>query len=233
MPNSATPGGRSRRALLFDLDGTLVDSAPDLHASLNLLLAENGRAAVSLDDVRHIVGDGAAKMIERGFSLTGGAPTADALLGLLRRFLEIYEANLTRLTRPFPGVVQTLARLTADGARCAVCTNKLRGLSVRILEALDMMRFFEFVAGGDSTPARKPHPDHLLQTLGLMGAAPSHAAMIGDSRNDVAAARAAGIPVILVPYGYGAEPPQSLGADYILTRFNELPEILDRAVFAA
>ncbi|MBX6321927.1 MAG: phosphoglycolate phosphatase [Rhodospirillaceae bacterium] len=233
MPNPATHTGRARRAVLFDLDGTLVDSAPDLHASLNQLLAEHDRPAVTLADVRHIVGDGAAKMIERGFGLTGAPPTADALLGLLRRFLEIYEANLTRLTRPFPGVVQTLERLTAEGTLCGVCTNKLRGLSLRILEGLDMMRFFACVVGGDSTPARKPHPGHLLQTLGWMGSGPSHAAMVGDSRNDVAAARGAGIPVILVPWGYDAEPPHSLGADHVLTRFEELPDLLERAVFVA
>src|SRR6185295_10203517 len=116
----------------------------------------------------------------------------DEILGLLRRYLELYEANLTRLTRPYPGVVETLQRLTGVGVRCAVCTNKLSGLSRRILEELGLMRFFEFVAGGDSTPARKPHPDHLLHTLGWMGTGPAHAAMIGDSRNDVAAARAAG-----------------------------------------
>jgi phosphoglycolate phosphatase len=233
LPNSAANrSGRARAALLFDLDGTLVDSAPDLHDALNVLLSENEREPVSLDDIKQIVGDGAAKMIERGFAMTGRPPAADEILGLLRRYLEIYEANLTRLTRPFPGVVETLERLIDDGARCAVCTNKLSGISKRILDQLDLMRFFEFVAGGDSTPARKPHPDHLLHTLGWMETGPAHAAMIGDSRNDVAAARAAGIPVILVPYGYGTETPQSLGADRVLARFDELPAVLEQPPFA-
>jgi phosphoglycolate phosphatase len=226
------PSARARTALLFDLDGTLVDSAPDLHASLNQLLAERNRAEVSLGDIKHIVGDGAAKMIERGFALTGAPPEADQTLGLLRRYLEIYEANLTRLTRPFPGVVETLERLKDDGARCAVCTNKMSNLSTRILEDLGLMRFFEFVIGGDRTSARKPHPDHLLNTLGRMRIGPGHAAMIGDSRNDVAAAHAAGIPVAIVPYGYGAEPPHSLGADHVLNAFDELPEVLERPPFA-
>jgi phosphoglycolate phosphatase len=228
---SPTRAGQARTALLFDLDGTLVDSAPDLHASLNHLLTENGRPTVRLDDVRHMVGDGAAKMIERGFKLTGGLPPADQTLALLRRFLEIYSGTLTQLTHPFPGVVETLQALRARGARCAVCTNKLTELSRRILDDLGLSPFFEVLAGGDSTATRKPHPGHLLHALERMDMPVAEGVMIGDSYNDVAAARAAGMPVILVPYGYGTEPPEALGADHVLRRFAELPQVLQQAPF--
>lgn len=222
------PLGSGRNVLLFDLDGTLANTAPDLHATLNQLLDENARSPVALDVVKTIVGDGAAKMIERGYALTGARLDPAEAPALFARFLQIYEANLTRLTKPYPGVVETLEQLVAAGARCAVCTNKLHGLSERLLRGLDLIRFFEVVSGGDSAPMRKPHPGHLLHTLAEMGADPSQAVMIGDSRNDVAAAKGAGIPVVIVAYGYGADEPQSLAADLIIRRFEELPEALAR-----
>jgi phosphoglycolate phosphatase len=218
--------GNGRNVLLFDLDGTLVNSAPDLHATLNRILDENGRPPVALDVVKMIVGDGAAKMIERGYALTGARVDPAQAPALLERFVEIYEANLTQLTRPYPGVVETLEQLTAAGARCAVCSNKREGLSRKLLQGLDLLRFFEVVSGGDSAPTRKPHPGHLLHALAELGADPTQAVMVGDSRNDVAAAQGAGIPVIVVSYGYGAEKPQSLGADRIIRRFEELPAAL-------
>jgi phosphoglycolate phosphatase len=222
----SNPFGSGRNVLLFDLDGTLVNSAPDLHATLNQLLDENARPPVALDVVKAIVGDGAAKMIERGYALTGGRLDPAEAPALLARFLQVYEANLTRLTKPYPGVVETLEQLVAKGARCAVCSNKREGLSRLLLQGLDLLRFFEVVSGGDSAPTRKPHPGHLLHLLGEMGADPSQAVMIGDSRNDVSAAKGAGMPVVVVTYGYGAEKPQTLGADLMIRRFEELPAAL-------
>lgn len=221
------PGNR-RNVLLFDLDGTLVNSAPDLHATLNQLLDENGRPPVALEVVKMIVGDGAAKMIERGYALTGARVDPAAAPALLERFIEIYETNLTRLTRPYPGVVETLEQLTASGARCAVCSNKREGLSRKLLDGLDLLRFFEVVSGGDSAPTRKPHPGHVLHTLAEMGADPTQAVMIGDSRNDVAAAQGAGVPAVLVTYGYGADKPHTLGADLLIRRFEDLPQALSQ-----
>jgi phosphoglycolate phosphatase len=224
----SNPFGSGRNVLLFDLDGTLANTAPDLHATLNQLLEENARPPVALDVVRTIVGDGAAKMIERGYALTGGRLDPAQAPALFTRFLQIYEANLTRLTKPYPGVIETLEQLVGLGARCAVCSNKLYRLSERLLQGLDLMRYFEVVSGGDSAPVRKPHPGHLLHVLAEMGADPSQAVMIGDSRNDVAAAKGAGLPVVVVAYGYGADKPQALGADLVIRRFEELPEALAR-----
>lgn len=211
-----------RRALVFDLDGTLVDSAPDLHRSLNSVLAESGRRAVALGDIRAMVGDGAAKLVERGFADTG-APVEPAMLQpLVERFLHHYAAGRHALTTTFPGVVDTLTRLREHGVRLGVCTNKPYAPTMDILDGLGLAALFDAVTGGDSLPVRKPDPGHLLGTLDLMGAAVRDAAMIGDSHNDVAVARAAGVPVIVVSYGYSRVPVQELGADAVVNGFDEI-----------
>jgi len=213
---------RARNVLIFDLDGTLIDSAPDLHRSLNAVLAEQGRAAVPLAAIRAMVGDGAARLVERGFADTGRAVEPAALASLVQRFLLHYSAGRHALTRPFPGVVDTLATLHEQGCRLGVCTNKPYDPTMEILELLGLTRFFGAVTGGDSLPVRKPAPGHLLGTLDLLGAAADNAVMIGDSANDVAVARAAGVPAIVVRYGYTRTPVEELGADTIIDRFDEI-----------
>lgn len=207
------------RAVVFDLDGTLVDTALDLRGALNRLLAEYGRPAVSLNDIRHMVGDGAAKLVERGFGATGGLPLP--LPDLTRRFMEIYRAGVADESLPFPGVIATLERLQAAGIGMGVCTNKPLGLTMALLDALDLSRFFTSVAGGDG-PVRKPDPRHLLGVLSELGAEPQEALMVGDSTNDVAAARAADVPVVIVSFGYTTVPPAQLGGDRLIDRFEEL-----------
>lgn len=219
--------GTARNILVFDLDGTLVDSAPDLHRCLNAVLAEQGRAAVSLADIRAMVGDGAAKLVERGFADTGTPVEAAALPALVQRFLRHYSAGRHALTRVFPGVVETLAQLRERGCRLGVCTNKPYGPTMEILEILGLTGYFGAVTGGDSLPVRKPDPGHLLGTLDLLGAAANHAAMIGDSANDVAVARAAGMPALVVRYGYTRVPVEELGADAVIDRFDEIIPWLD------
>ncbi len=216
------PMARARNTLIFDLDGTLIDSAPDLHRSLNAVLTEHGRAAVPLDGIRAMVGDGAAKLVERGFADTGDAVTPAALPGLVQRFLLHYAAGQHAMTQPFPCVIDTLAALHEQGCRLGVCTNKPHGPTLEILELFGLTRFFGAVTGGDSLPVRKPDPGHLLGTLELLGAAAEDAVMIGDSANDVAVARAAGVPAIVVRYGYTRTPVEELGADAIIDRFDEI-----------
>ena len=212
----------ARNALVFDLDGTLIDSAPDLHRCLNTVLAEQGRAGVSLADIRAMVGDGAAKLVERGFADTG-APVEPAVLPeLVQRFLLHYSAGRHALTHAFPGVVDTLAALRERGFRLGVCTNKPYGPTMEILEVLGLTGYFGAVTGGDSLPVRKPDAGHLLGTLDLLGAAAAQAVMIGDSANDVAVARAAGVPALVVRYGYTRTPVEQLGADAIIERFEEI-----------
>jgi phosphoglycolate phosphatase len=212
----------ARNVLIFDLDGTLIDSAPDLHRSLNAVLEEQDRAPVGLDGIRAMVGDGAAKLVERGFADTGAAVEPAALPGLVQRFLVHYSAGRHALTQPFPGVFDTLAVLHERGCRLGVCTNKPYAPTMEILELLGLARFFGAVTGGDSLAVRKPDPGHLLGTLDLLGAAADHAVMIGDSANDVAVARATGVPAVVVRYGYTRTPVEELGADAVIESFEEI-----------
>lgn len=205
--------------VVFDLDGTLVDSAPDLCGVVNDMLHQHGRVILDMDDIRKMVGDGAAKLIERGFGATGGLPAP--LPDLTREFISLYEARIARETRPFPGVVETLERFKAAGLKMGVCTNKTTHLSKRLLDELDLSRFFPVVVGGDG-PARKPDRRHLEVTMQELAAKAGESLMVGDSMNDVAVARNAGVKVVAVTFGYTTIPPRELGADVVIDRFEEL-----------
>jgi phosphoglycolate phosphatase len=218
----------ARDAIVFDLDGTLVDTAPDLHHALNLVLAGAGRVPLGLQDVRAMVGDGARKLIERGFAGAGEPLEPATVSRYLAEFLAHYERHISRLSRPFPGVVECLDRLAAEGVRFAVCTNKPERLSRLLLEDLGLLHRFGAVLGGDSLAVRKPDPGHLLATLAALNAVPERAVMVGDSANDVLAARAAAVPAIVVGYGYTALAPALLGADLVVDRFAELPAAIAR-----
>lgn len=170
-----------------------------------------------------MIGDGAAKLVERGFAATGGLPAT--LPSLVERFLAIYEPNIAESSRPFPGVVKTLERLKAAGLRLGVCTNKPDEATRRLLAALDLSRHFTAVSGGD-VPARKPDARHLLGVVRDLKATPSRSLMVGDSPNDVAAARNAGVPVVVVSFGYTTIPAAQLGADALIDDFSALPGIL-------
>jgi phosphoglycolate phosphatase len=213
-------------AVVFDVDGTLVDTAPDLCGTLNRLLVEHGRPTISLPAIRPMIGDGAAKMVERGFGATGGVP--EDFAGLVRRFLVLYEAHITDETRPFPGAIAAIEAMQAAGLRLGVCTNKTTALTERLLGALDLSKYFAAVVGGD-VPARKPDPRHLLSVVERLGTSPEKTVMIGDSINDVAAAKSAGIPVVAVSFGYTATPPRELGADAVIDHYAELPALLGLA----
>jgi phosphoglycolate phosphatase len=210
-------------AVIFDVDGTLLDTAPDLCGTLNALLAEHGRTPMPLDRLRPMIGDGAAKMVERGFAASGSVPVDFA--GLVRRFIEIYEGRIADETQPFPGVVACLDRLRAAGMRLGVCTNKTTRLTDTLLQALGLTPYFAAVVGGDG-PARKPDPRHILAVTERLGVQPARAVMIGDSINDVAAAKAADIRVVAVTFGYTVTPASELGADALVDHFDELPRLL-------
>ncbi len=212
--------------LLFDLDGTLVDSVPDLTQSLNRVLGEHGYRPLTPAEVAPMVGDGVPALVERGFAARGGssAEAADAL----PRYIAIYEAHATELTRPYPGVPETLAELRRSGYRTAVCTNKLQQASHTVLDGLGLAALFDAVAGGDRYKVKKPDKGHLLGLIAELGGTADRAVMIGDSENDAAAAHAAALPLVIMRYGYARHDPATLGADAVLDTFAELPSALDR-----
>jgi phosphoglycolate phosphatase len=212
--------------LVFDLDGTLIDSAPDLRAALNEMLRERGRAPLSLAQVRRMIGDGVPILVARALDASGIDPAAAA--NALPRFMQLYEADAVRLTRPYPGVPETLAKLRGRGYRMAICTNKPQHATKTVLEGLGILSLFDGIAGGDRFAVKKPDPEHLLGLIGALGACVEAAAMIGDNENDAAAAHAAGIPLVLMRYGYARVDPASLAADALLDHFCDLPAALDR-----
>ena len=212
-------------AIVFDLDGTLVDTAPDLHRSLNHVLAEAGLKPVALSDLRHMVGHGARRMVELGLAANGATDQHD-LEAAVQTFLAYYADHLADTSVPFPGAVDCLERLAADGAVLGVCTNKWERYSTTLLDALDLSKYFAAVVGGDSLAVRKPDGGHITGTLDAMGAAGRRAVMIGDTATDVTAARNAGVPVAAVSFGYTAEPAAALGADGVIDHFDGLETVL-------
>jgi phosphoglycolate phosphatase len=211
------------RAIVFDLDGTLVDSSGDIVAALDALLIEHGRSAVGPAAGRTMIGDGARVLIERGFAATGG-PVGDIDLAL-KRWFEIYSADIARQSRPYPGVRETLAELRRRGLKLGVCTNKADAPTRLLLAELDLAAPFAAVVGGD-VAHRKPDPRHILDTLSALGVAPAAALMVGDSPNDAKAAQSAGVPVVIVDYGYSHQPVEELGADAVISDFRQLLELV-------
>src|SRR5882724_5638654 len=169
----------NRSLLVFDLDGTLVDSVPDLRAALNEMLRERGHPPLSPTEVKRMVGDGAPAMIARALAASGGDPAGAA--GALARFLDIYEANAVRLTRPYPGVPETLAALRRLGYHTAVCTNKPQRATMAVIEGLGFLPLFDAIAGGNRFPVKKPDPGHLFGLLCELVAGVEATVMIGDN----------------------------------------------------
>ena len=215
------------RAVAFDLDGTLVDSAADLMHASNALLAELGRPPVDLPAVRSFIGDGAAKLVERILAATGDLPEPEETAAHVRRFLAIYEADPSAHSSLYPGVADTLKALAEAGLTLGICTNKPMAATRRLLADLGIADLFAAVVGGDSFPSRKPSPEPVLGLLDRMGVRPEDTAFVGDNEHDVAAARAAGLARVLVlRYGYARVPLDSLPHDGILERFGDLTEAL-------
>jgi len=215
--------------LIFDLDGTLVDSAEDLRVAMNLVLAERDRRALSRDEVIAMIGDGAPALIQRAFAHTGSAVSETALPALRRSFLDHYAAADDVCSRPYPGVEETLERLAAAGLRFAICTNKPEGPANRVLVKMGLRAWIEVVVGGDSVGARKPDPAHVRAVLARVdGGRAGAAVMVGDSAHDINAAQGAGLIAIAVSYGYGAPGFADGLADLVIDRFAALPQALER-----
>ncbi len=208
------------KAVLLDLDGTLVDSAEDIRVALNRVLAERSLRQVDVAEVKGMIGDGALKLVERGLAATGGDP--EDLGASHARFLEVYGENPTAHTRPYPGVLDTLARLREAGLKLAVVTIKPEGATLSVLADLGIAPLVDAVVGGDTAPERKPHPAPLLLALDRLGVPPEEALMVGDNHHDVTAARAAGTRAFAVTYGYSHKLVGELGADRLLDGFPDL-----------
>jgi phosphoglycolate phosphatase len=205
--------------IVFDLDGTLVDTLPDLANALNDVLTRRGHMAIPPEAVRSEVGLGARAMIEAALRRAGGSGDVDRMLA---EFITHYEANIAAESRPFPGAVASLDRLAAAGARLALCTNKRASLTRKLLSALGLNHYFQGVAGRDTFAMAKPDPGHLTGAITLAGGEPTRAIMVGDSEVDLLAAKGAGVPIILVSFGYAPSPLHGLAPNAIIDHFDEL-----------
>ncbi|MEZ5935986.1 MAG: phosphoglycolate phosphatase [Alphaproteobacteria bacterium] len=213
-------------AVVFDLDGTLVDTASDIVTHLNEMLIDLGRPGLALDEVRPMIGDGVRALLIRGLETSGGVPDGLDIEALFHRYLARYAERPVRTGGPYPGMVDTLEALAGAGVRLGVCTNKPQAPTDRLLRMLDLDRHFAAVIGGDALPVKKPDPAHLLAVLEQLDVRPERAALIGDSDTDRKTARRAGIPCILVSYGYTAIPAADLGADVVIDQAADLTSAL-------
>lgn len=209
------------RAVIFDLDGTLVDTAPDLMRATNFVLAGMGRRSLEMAEVRAFVGHGARALLTRGLAATGGMPEGYDVEPDYKRFVAYYSENIAAGSAPFPGLVPLLERLKDEGVGLGVCTNKLEGLSVQLLEALDLAKYFSAVVGPDTIGVAKPDPKPFFEAVNRLNLESPRAIMVGDSETDVLTARNAGVPVIAVPFGYTPRPVQEFGPDRMISHFDE------------
>ncbi|HTM75119.1 MAG TPA: HAD family hydrolase [Pseudolabrys sp.] len=213
----------SSPTIVFDLDGTLVDTAPDLVDTLNVIFAREGFGPLTYEHARNFVGGGARVMIARGFNAQGHVLSPKRLEQLFKEFIAHYSEHLTDRSLPFPGLADALDRMAARGCRFAVCTNKLEALSVRLLGNLGLADRFVAICGQDTFGMQKPDPEILRRTISAANGRLETTVMIGDSVTDIRTARAAGVPVIAVNFGYSERPIAEFGPDRIIGHFSELP----------
>lgn len=211
--------------VIFDLDGTLVDSAPDLHASLNRLMARLRLEPFPLEEVTKMIGDGARALVEKALTARRVTMGGAALDEAVRHFLADYEPNSAVLTRPYPGMVEALEAFGQEGWQRAICTNKPIAATWALLDALRLGGYFELVLGGDSLPVKKPDPGHVRGVLEGLGVDPLDATMIGDHQNDIRAAAGAGVRSVFAAWGYG----DGTGADLTCATPADLPNLLIEA----
>lgn len=217
----------TQKAVIFDLDGTLVDTAPDLWRATNHVLTGAGRSEVSLDQVRAFVGHGARKLIARGFAATGSPLEPSEIEPLYEKFVTYYGGHIASGSAPFPGCIALLDLLKAKGVLIGICTNKLEGLSVRLIEALGLASYFAAIVGPDTIGIAKPDPAPYREALRRMGAQSARSLLVGDSETDVLTARAAGVPIVGVTFGYTAEPIATFKPDALVSHFSEAYEPIE------
>jgi phosphoglycolate phosphatase len=209
--------------IVFDLDGTLIDTAPDLIDTLTFIMLQEGLPALPFAAARHLIGGGARAMIERALAAEGRPCSAAEIERLYATFIKRYAAHIADRSRPFPHVEATLDQLAAAGHRFAVCTNKLEWLSKRLLHTLNLAERFAAICGPDTFGLHKPNPEILRLTVGRAGGEVARSIVVGDSRTDVQTARAACVPVIAVDFGYSDVPIATLQPDRIISSFADLP----------
>lgn len=208
--------------VVFDLDGTLVETAPDLLSALNHVLVAEGLAPVDLQTIRQMIGHGAKAMIRTGATAQGADLNEQRIDVLWHDFIRYYSENIAVGSHPFDGVINALDDLRASGATLCVCTNKTQSLADQLLQTLNLETYFAAIIGADSVPARKPDGDHILRTLKAANISAGKAIMVGDSRTDERAARNAGLPFIFVPFGYETETADQIAADALISHYSEL-----------
>ena len=213
--------------LVFDLDGTLAETAGDLVAALNAVIAPEGLAPVALADLRMMVGAGARSLIQRAYAAQARSIGPDEVERLFRLYLAQYEANIANETTLFPGVIAALDRFEARGFAFAVCTNKVEGASRKLLAALGIAQRFRAICGQDTFAISKPDPRILTGTIAQAGGAPGDTIMIGDSGADIATAKAAGVPVIAVDFGYTDRPVREFKPNAVISHFDDLDAAVD------
>lgn len=224
-------GDLTGATIVFDLDGTLVDTAPDLLRALNVVMVEEGMAPVAEERLRLMVGQGARVLIERASAMRDKSYDEAQLDALTERFVDVYREDIASGSLPFPGVLEAMDALAEAGAVLSVCTNKRTELSVRLLDALALTSRFAAIVGADLVAERKPSPVHYLEAVRRSGGNVSRSLMIGDSEADLLSARRAGAKCVLVSFGYCDGGAARLGPDFLIDRFEELPPLC-RDLFA-
>src|ERR1700733_1655831 len=213
--------------IVYDVDGTLADTAEDLVATLNWLLGREGLAPLKVETAGSLLGAGARALIKRGFAASGKTLDPEATEALFADYLAYYSAHLVVHTRLYPGVDEALATFARAGWRQAVCTNKIEGLAKLLITNLGIAERFAFICGQDTFGVAKPDAKPLLGTIAASGGSRQRAIMVGDSETDIKTARAAGVPVIAVDFGYADTPVRELGPDRVISHFDELMEMCD------
>lgn len=216
----------SRCTIVFDLDGTLVDSAPDLLDALTVTLVHEGVEPIPYDHARGLIGAGARALVQRGLDAAGKSVPKERLDALHAFFLHHYSAHIADKTRPYDGCEAALDRLAAAGARLAVCTNKVEPLARQLLDAVGLTSRFHAIVGGDTVGVAKPDARPLLAAIERAGGDPARAVMVGDSSTDVDAAKNAGVPVIVATFGYTETPPSELGGDRLMDHYAEIEGLI-------